>query len=210
MRLGKDRYMDRSGRREQIIRAAREAFQNFGYKATTLDHIAKYANMGKGTFYLSFKTKEEVFTCIVDDELKQFARFAEEAINKYGLNIESLHHYICNLSGYQQQHPLFCKLKQEAEAFQTYEVKEGLTRIENTAFDQLKELIIKLMETGAMEPSDVEFTAFLITELYTALLFKWGEKHDPLSNEEILERFQQYLQPGLCPPNRKKNREISS
>ncbi|SFK74765.1 transcriptional regulator, TetR family [Paenibacillus sp. 1_12] len=201
--------MDRSGRREQIIRAAREAFQSFGYKATTLDHIAKYANMGKGTFYLSFKTKEEVFTCIVDDELKQFARFAEESQHTYGTNVESLHHYICNVVNYQKQHPLFCKLKQEAEAFQTFEVKEGLIRIESTAFDQLQELIHNLMDNGSIEQCDVEFTAFLITELYTALLYKWGENHAPLSSEEILQIFKKFMQPGLCPETRKKDREIS-
>jgi AcrR family transcriptional regulator len=197
-KVGKDKRMDKSERREHIIKAAREAFQSFGYKATTLEQIAKYANMGKGTFYLSFKTKEEVFNCIVDDELMQFSRFAEEAIRENGPSIELLHHYIVHVLAYQQQHTLFCKLAHEAEAFQTSEVIEGLERMERTALLQLKQLLQYLIDKQAIEPCNIELTAFIITELYTALVYKWGEKHVPLSNEDILVVFKQFLKPGLC------------
>jgi AcrR family transcriptional regulator len=190
--------MDKRGRREQIIKAAREAFQSFGYKATTLDQIAKQANMGKGTFYLSFKTKEEVFTCIVDDELKQFSQFLEEAIHENGPTIELLHHYICRMLAYQQQHQLFCKLKLEAEAYQTHEVLEGLDRIEAAAFNQLKDLLQYLIDKQVIEPCDLELTAFIITELYGALVYKWAEKHVPFSVEDIFAVFKQFLKPGLC------------
>ena len=33
----------------KIINAAKKSFSNFGYKATTMDQIAKIAQVGKGT-----------------------------------------------------------------------------------------------------------------------------------------------------------------
>ena len=55
--------MDRRG---MIIEAATKSFSLFGYKATTMDQVAKLANVGKGTIYTFFKNKEELFNEIVD------------------------------------------------------------------------------------------------------------------------------------------------
>ena len=38
-------------RKRSIIEAATKSFSAFGYKATTMDQVAKLANVGKGTIY---------------------------------------------------------------------------------------------------------------------------------------------------------------
>ena len=48
-------------RRQEIIAAATKSFTLFGYKATTMDQVAKIANVGKGTIYTFFSNKEELF-----------------------------------------------------------------------------------------------------------------------------------------------------
>lgn len=45
-------------RKRQIIEAATKSFSLFGYKATTMEQIAKLANVGKGTIYTFLKTKK--------------------------------------------------------------------------------------------------------------------------------------------------------
>ncbi|BBP88266.1 hypothetical protein BsIDN1_18840 [Bacillus safensis] len=42
-------------RRQMILDGATKAFTQFGYKATTMDLVAKLANVGKGTIYTFFK-----------------------------------------------------------------------------------------------------------------------------------------------------------
>ncbi|CAM3957057.1 Transcriptional regulator TetR family [Geobacillus stearothermophilus] len=46
-----------SDRKRQIIEAATQSFAAFGYKATTMEQIAKLANVGKGTIYTFFSVK---------------------------------------------------------------------------------------------------------------------------------------------------------
>lgn len=48
-------------RRQEILEAATKSFSLFGYKATTMDQVAKLANVGKGTIYTFFANKEELF-----------------------------------------------------------------------------------------------------------------------------------------------------
>ena len=52
-------------RKRQIIEAAAQSFSQFGYKATTMEQIAKLANVGKGTIYTFFKNKEDLLDEII-------------------------------------------------------------------------------------------------------------------------------------------------
>ena len=49
-------------RRQQVIHAAAQSFAMFGYKATTMDQVAKIANVGKGTIYTFSQTKN---SCLI-------------------------------------------------------------------------------------------------------------------------------------------------
>jgi AcrR family transcriptional regulator len=47
-------------RRDELIRAAQRLFLEQGYGSTTIDNITSAAQVAKGTFYLYFKSKEDV------------------------------------------------------------------------------------------------------------------------------------------------------
>ncbi|CAG0935736.1 HTH-type transcriptional repressor Bm3R1 [Thermoflexales bacterium] len=54
------RERERAQRRDDILRAAREVFFQRGFHAVTVDDIAVAAEVGKGTVYLYFNTKETI------------------------------------------------------------------------------------------------------------------------------------------------------
>jgi AcrR family transcriptional regulator len=56
-------------RRGQVIAAARERFTKHGLAGTTMDGIAKAAGVAKGTVYLYYKSKEDIFRQILDEDL---------------------------------------------------------------------------------------------------------------------------------------------
>jgi len=59
-------------RRAQVIAAARERFTKHGLAGTTMDGIAQAAGVAKGTVYLYYKSKEEIFRQILDEDLTTF------------------------------------------------------------------------------------------------------------------------------------------
>lgn len=55
--------------RETIKQAALELFRRYSYVKTSVSDIAAASGIGKGTVYLSFRTKEEILFALLDDEI---------------------------------------------------------------------------------------------------------------------------------------------
>ncbi len=53
----------------EILKAALECFAESGFAATRLDDIAKRAEVTKGTLYLYFQSKEDIFKSVVREEV---------------------------------------------------------------------------------------------------------------------------------------------
>lgn len=62
-------------RRQALLDVAWELFQNTSYQALTINEVAEHAGLAKGTVYLYFKTKEELFLSLQEQQLA--AWFAE-------------------------------------------------------------------------------------------------------------------------------------
>lgn len=58
-------------RPEQIIRAALEVFSERGFRSATMEEVARAAGITKGTIYLYFSSKEDLFLAVVRAHLQQ-------------------------------------------------------------------------------------------------------------------------------------------
>lgn len=57
--------------KEKIIQAAIESFAQTGYDRTKMEDIAKRLGLSKGTIYLYFKSKEDLFLAICEYNMQQ-------------------------------------------------------------------------------------------------------------------------------------------
>ena len=55
----------RQERAERILDSARELLLKLGYKRVTIDDVAAHAGIGKGTVYLHWKTREELYYAVI-------------------------------------------------------------------------------------------------------------------------------------------------
>lgn len=60
--------------KEKIIQAAIESFSQSGYDRTKMEDIAKRLGLSKGTLYLYFKSKEDLFVAICERNIQQSDR----------------------------------------------------------------------------------------------------------------------------------------
>jgi AcrR family transcriptional regulator len=58
--------MLREERREQVLRSAMEVFAHKGYHATSVGDIIKRARIARGTFYLYFENKRQIFEALLE------------------------------------------------------------------------------------------------------------------------------------------------
>jgi AcrR family transcriptional regulator len=63
-----DNVMAHQERAEQILDAAAELIARFGYKRVTMDDIATQADIGRGTIYQYWKTREALYTAVIERE----------------------------------------------------------------------------------------------------------------------------------------------
>jgi TetR/AcrR family transcriptional regulator, repressor for uid operon len=56
--------------RERIIQSAIECFSKYGFDRSRMDDIAHTADLSKGTLYLYFKSKEDLFFAICENNFK--------------------------------------------------------------------------------------------------------------------------------------------
>jgi AcrR family transcriptional regulator len=60
-----------AARRREIIAAGRACFLQYGYSKTSLEDIAKRANLSRPLLYRKFKNKEEIFIAVYEDLIEQ-------------------------------------------------------------------------------------------------------------------------------------------
>ena len=68
--------------KEKIVQAAIATFSKYGYDKTRMDDIAKSAKLGKGTLYLYFKSKEELFYDISENSIKELKEQLSKLFSK--------------------------------------------------------------------------------------------------------------------------------
>jgi AcrR family transcriptional regulator len=70
----------RQERAERILDAATELVARWGYRKTTIDDIAKQAGVAKGTIYLHWKTREDLFQALIRHENLKVAEDIKQRI----------------------------------------------------------------------------------------------------------------------------------
>jgi AcrR family transcriptional regulator len=70
--LEERRKRERENRKNAILKAARKLFFEKGFKPVTVESIARKAELSKGSIYLYFNSKEEIYTQILLNDIDKF------------------------------------------------------------------------------------------------------------------------------------------
>jgi len=77
-------------RRQAILNGARQLFMEADYFDVSMATIAKRSGLAKGTVYLYFKTKEEIFLSLSTEELEEWLSAFEARLNKQIAPLENV------------------------------------------------------------------------------------------------------------------------
>ena len=182
----------REATRRRILREAAGAFARFGFDQTNIQMIAKQAKIGKGTIYLYFENKHELFLAMLraiaqdhlatirtalaaSDSLEQrlerlflaFARLAEE-------DSDSFHVYMSALYG------VNCAFKDEA------------TKLLRDYVAVIALILAEGQTRGDVQYSNVDMAALMVLSLTEASIL--SAKALGLSEQEIIQQAPQVAQ----------------
>jgi AcrR family transcriptional regulator len=187
------REREQQVRRETIIGAARQLFHDKGYELTTVEEIAAMAELGKGTIYSYFKSKDEIYIAILESEFAILEDRMKQAIEDSTSAKNALHNLYETFIQYNQERPsfiraIFLQVEQEP-SLKVTDIVKGL-KGKTTEWSKLVGYVLqKGIDNGEFEVISVEKTAEtvigmvlgLITQLEMGLI-----KEDLSSYRDIL------------------------
>ena len=90
MGIAERREREKEQRKNDIIDAAEKVFFSKGLDLATMDDVAAEAELSKGTLYLYFKNKEELFWAINARGLDKMSMLFVEAISKHKTGLDKV------------------------------------------------------------------------------------------------------------------------
>lgn len=86
-------------KREQILEGAHRVFMEMGFDASSMNDIAREAGVSKGTLYVYFKNKEDLFAAMVQSQKTRVFERLQEALGDKPL-VDGLHDFGVAFAGY--------------------------------------------------------------------------------------------------------------
>ncbi|HJO99001.1 MAG: TetR/AcrR family transcriptional regulator [Acidimicrobiales bacterium] len=186
---------------DRLLDAAEARFRRFGYKRTTVEDLATEAGTGKGSVYLHFESKQDVYLAVVERSLEHFLAAAETALSAEGASPDLLRSLVeVTIEHYSHDELLRSSLFGDTDlvAGEVAQLASDLQR------DRIRSLLRGVLTRGKAESSvrhdiDVEAAASVLQESGWALVRTGLVSDDPAELETLLEAFNSIVGLGLIP-----------
>lgn len=167
--------MTTDARRRAILECAARLFHHYGHSKTTVADIAREAQMGVGTFYLVFPSKEAIV-----EELSSSAHVRVLQAMREVAEARQYDSFGERLSGVLEMRvTMFQKLAQEGQhACGLVHCNSGTIKGVHARFREdeavlLEEIVQQARETGEVAPVDVKRVVALVQRAYVTLSPPW-------------------------------------
>ncbi|MCM3748392.1 TetR/AcrR family transcriptional regulator [Paenibacillus pasadenensis] len=185
-------------RRAEVVQAAAKSFAMFGYKATTMDQVARIARVAKGTIYTFFDNKEQLFEEIMKDFVQEILQLAENAIDPDKPFAENLHRALIDVLNYRKEHELFSRLTMEMKEIGTAAAGFGISMMEEALLGFVANAVQDAIAKGEIKPCDPKLTAYVLVKLFITLVVDWPAlSGEPFKEEDVMRLFELYLLDGI-------------
>jgi TetR/AcrR family transcriptional regulator len=159
------REREKQRRRDDILNTAKDLFFDKGFRDTTIDDIARLAELARGTIYLYFENKEEIYATILEDGLDKLLNLMRES---YHDEADALTNILAGHDAFMAFHDLFPQYYNVLmlDKLQISDVlpPELKTRLDNKT-TSMAELIASMLQRGIEEglfrPMPVREVAYL-------------------------------------------------
>lgn len=181
---------------QKILESANEFFFRYGYKKTSIDEIAAEAGIGKGTVYLHFSSKEELFfkctqwkreqmISAVQGQLEGIERADELMKVRFKLEIREARK---KLTQYAPSRAVILELMDNYHGIEACNTKDKQI---------LKEQLIAGVEQGVFRPMDVDAQVAILSMIMRQMASRWITSDEETFESEY-DGVMELILRGLC------------
>jgi AcrR family transcriptional regulator len=185
--------------RIQIIQAGIELFSKHGIEAVTVDQIAEAADVGKGTIYNYFQTKEDVVVAFMVDLERRVQTRLRLAVSQRGSAEAVLTEFIRQEFRLKKPYHAFVRVFFARMFLQTDAFLPYLVEMQTVMDPPLEELFQGLQQRGAIrEDVNIPSLIQMFKTVHLGVTAIWAIEGPPFrSTEQILAAQMKLLCEGL-------------
>ena len=90
MGIAERKEREKQQRREEIVLAAEEVFFSKGFSGSTMDEIAEKAELSKGTLYLYFTSKDDLYMAVAQKAIRLLRTLTDAVVARGGTALDKL------------------------------------------------------------------------------------------------------------------------
>lgn len=188
MTVSARRQREQQLRRETIIEAAQKLFEQKGFEETTVEQVAALAELGKGTIYSYFKSKEEIYIAILEKKLDLLEEKMRAAVANPASAVDALYGLYEAFIEYHRDRKgfidtLFVQIDDQI-LYRLGGVVGGLKSKASVWMEIVGNMIQWGIERGEFEPVDVERISKTVVGMILGLIiqFEMGQIKEDLVN----------------------------
>src|SRR3954453_8471234 len=175
-------------RRLSILKAARAVFARQGYGNTVVDDIAAQAGIAKGTLYLYFPSKEQIYLAALLAQARQLDAESRAAMNAAATWREKLGAYLNVRMQFFEAHQDFLRIYMtefRGMCMQGKPLAAEFIHLAQAGEAQLAQIFAAAAARGDVRPVDPELAALTVTDIARGLMERqlrnWGR---PVGRED--------------------------
>jgi AcrR family transcriptional regulator len=194
--------LDRETRRQRILEAATTVFARKGYRHSSVSDIIEAAGIARGTFYLYFQSKEEIFLALIDRWFEETTRRLEQVADMPA----SLEETGCKKRGelrgwfdfFRERRELALIVFREAVAIDDRfeeRMAQLLARINKLRGDHIRQM----QAAGYFRPdADVDFLNACLNGIFRELMLRYVLREEEVDLDWLVEQLHTFFQYGVA------------
>jgi TetR/AcrR family transcriptional regulator len=184
------RHRNSSETRATILEAAERIFAEAGLEGARIDAMAAAAGVNKAMLYYYFKSKDGLYRAVLEANVEEFHRLAEEVLSSEGSAGSIVLRYVDNHFNFIGARPYYSRLFQRL----IMAGDRGMERIIKTYFVPLSKKLIALIEhgvrSGEFRSLDARHTAISLIAL-TVFYFNAAPMARKIGNIDVFDPAEQ-------------------
>ena len=181
--------------RRKLMDAAEKEFGDKGYHAASVSSITTRADVGQGTFYLYFHSKEEIFTTLVREIGHALRKHTAQAVGRTAPRMNAERAGLVAFLEFAQEHPGLYRIVQECQFVDDTVYREYYERLAKGYAEGLAAATAK----GELTPGDAEVRAWAIMGVGHFIGMRHSLWNGKAPDAATVDQVMQFIGAGMAP-----------
>ncbi len=194
-------------RRTSILRAARDAFSRLGFTVATVDDVAERAGIAKGTLYLYFRSKEEIYLACLLEEVHELMRQSREEMEAEPDLRSKLKAYFRVRFEFCEKHEAFYRIYQAEYSglfMKGRAIPKEFRALLEQSLDYMTEVMERAVKSGEIRKVPARSAASAVLDMSRGIAEKRLLGFSHLSPSEELDFLVEFIWRGLAPSGKQQ------